>query len=113
MIPGKVPAAIWLWLVLAHEEEQRPHSHTGLYLLPVRSRVEAQSKMVILKEKAVRDLTQYSAEMKELERNMAHQQDLKVFMSTKSNERNMQEGGLRPGRRQGNRAQICICTAAF
>nr|XP_023693154.1 coiled-coil domain-containing protein 114 isoform X2 [Paramormyrops kingsleyae] len=69
------------------------------------SRVEAQSKMVILKEKAVRDLTQYSAEMKELERNMAHEQDLKVFMSTKSNERNMQEGGLRPGRRQGSEPQ--------
>ncbi|XP_048880083.1 coiled-coil domain-containing protein 114 [Brienomyrus brachyistius] len=69
------------------------------------SRVEAQSKMVILKEKAVRDLTQYSAEMKELERNMAHEQDLKVFMSTKSNERNIQEGGLRPGRRQGSEPQ--------
>uniref|UniRef100_A0A8C9R8W4 Outer dynein arm docking complex subunit 1 n=1 Tax=Scleropages formosus TaxID=113540 RepID=A0A8C9R8W4_SCLFO len=50
-------------------------------------RVEAQSKMALLKEKAVKDLAQYSAEMKELERIIAHEQHLKDFMSTKSKER--------------------------
>ncbi|KAL2090794.1 hypothetical protein ACEWY4_013057 [Coilia grayii] len=53
------------------------------------ARVEAQSKMTMLKEKAVKDLAQYSAEMKELERIIAHERRLKEFMSTKCNERNV------------------------
>lgn len=43
--------------------------------------------MTMMKEKAVKDLVQYSAEMKELERLIAHEQRLKDFMTTKCNER--------------------------
>uniref|UniRef100_A0A8C9TDR6 Outer dynein arm docking complex subunit 1 n=1 Tax=Scleropages formosus TaxID=113540 RepID=A0A8C9TDR6_SCLFO len=59
-------------------------------------RVEAQSKMALLKEKAVKDLAQYSAEMKELERIIAHEQHLKDFMSTKSSDRSGHGGSLDP-----------------
>ncbi|XP_058229921.1 coiled-coil domain-containing protein 114 isoform X1 [Hemibagrus wyckioides] len=51
------------------------------------ARVEAQTKMTMMKEKAVKDLAQYNAEMKELERLIAHEQRLKDFMATKCNER--------------------------
>ncbi|KAF4093779.1 hypothetical protein AMELA_G00006080 [Ameiurus melas] len=51
------------------------------------SRVEAQTKMTMMKEKAVKDLAQYNAEMKELERLIAHEQRLKDFMTTKCKER--------------------------
>ncbi|XP_076125301.1 coiled-coil domain-containing protein 114 [Alosa pseudoharengus] len=57
------------------------------------ARVEAQAKMTMLKEKAVKDLAQYSAEMKELERVIAHERRLKEFMSTKCNERSTQDEG--------------------
>ncbi|XP_053508920.1 coiled-coil domain-containing protein 114 [Ictalurus furcatus] len=51
------------------------------------SRVEAQTKMTMMKEKAVKDLAQYTVEMKELERLIAHEQRLKDFMTTKCKER--------------------------
>ncbi|XP_062401052.1 coiled-coil domain-containing protein 114 [Sardina pilchardus] len=57
------------------------------------ARVEAQTKMTMLREKAVKDLAQYSAEMKELERVIAHERRLKEFMSTKCNERSTQDEG--------------------
>ncbi|CAG07036.1 unnamed protein product, partial [Tetraodon nigroviridis] len=50
---------------------------------------EAQSKMILLKEKAVKDLTQYNAEIKDLERLIAHECHLKEFMTTKCNERSV------------------------
>ncbi|KAL4622543.1 coiled-coil domain-containing protein 114-like isoform X1 [Arapaima gigas] len=59
-------------------------------------RVEAKSKMILLKEKAVKDLAQYGAEMKELERIIAHEQRLKDFMSTKGSERSRHEDNLDP-----------------
>lgn len=43
--------------------------------------------MIFLKEKAVKDLTQYNAEIKDLERLIAHECNLKEFMTTKRNER--------------------------
>uniref|UniRef100_A0A8D2ZJ04 Outer dynein arm docking complex subunit 1 n=1 Tax=Scophthalmus maximus TaxID=52904 RepID=A0A8D2ZJ04_SCOMX len=52
------------------------------------ARVEAQSKMTMMREKAVKDLAQYNAEMKDLERVIAHECVLKEFMTTKCNERN-------------------------
>ncbi|KAG9334232.1 hypothetical protein JZ751_008379, partial [Albula glossodonta] len=51
------------------------------------ARVEAQYKTVTLNEKAVKDLAQYSVEMQELERVIAHEHRLKTFMSTKNQER--------------------------
>lgn len=63
-------------------------------------RVEAQSKMTLMREKAVKDLAQYSAEMKELERVIAHECSLKEFMTTKCNERNGQDNGHEMGHRQ-------------
>ncbi|XP_012693971.1 coiled-coil domain-containing protein 114 [Clupea harengus] len=64
------------------------------------ARVEAQTKMTMLKEKAVKDLVQYSAEMKELERVIAHERRLKEFMSTKCNERSTQDEGQDIGSKQ-------------
>ncbi|XP_069008117.1 coiled-coil domain-containing protein 114 [Embiotoca jacksoni] len=55
------------------------------------ARVEAQSKMMMMREKAVKDLAQYNAEMKELERVIAHECILKEFMNTKCNERSGQD----------------------
>lgn len=46
-------------------------------------RVEAQSKMNMMKEKTVKDLLQYNTEMKELERVISHGYNLKAFMTTK------------------------------
>ncbi|KAM8916812.1 coiled-coil domain-containing protein 114 isoform 3-T3 [Spinachia spinachia] len=51
------------------------------------ARVEAQSKMTMMKEKAEKDLAQYNAEMKELERVIAQEFSLKEFMTTKCSER--------------------------
>ncbi|XP_071351437.1 coiled-coil domain-containing protein 114 [Trachinotus anak] len=64
------------------------------------ARVEAQSKMTMMKEKAVKDLAQYNAEMKELERVIAHECSLKEFMSTKCSERSGQDEGHETGHRQ-------------
>lgn len=47
-----------------------------------------------MKEKAEKELAQCSAEMKELERQVAHDQRLKDFMSTKSTERSNLEDSL-------------------
>ncbi|KAM3878034.1 coiled-coil domain-containing protein 114 [Diretmus argenteus] len=64
------------------------------------ARVEAQSKMTMMREKAVKDLAQYNAEMKELERVIAHERRLKEFMTTKCSERTGQDEGQETGRRQ-------------
>ncbi|KAI3369946.1 hypothetical protein L3Q82_024753, partial [Scortum barcoo] len=64
------------------------------------ARVEAQSKMIMMREKAVKDLAQYNAEMKELERVIAHECSLKEFMTTKCSERSSQDGGHDIGHRQ-------------
>lgn len=47
--------------------------------------------MILLKEKARKDLTQYKAEIKDLERLIAHECNLKEFMTTKCNERSVQD----------------------
>lgn len=64
-------------------------------------RVEAQSKMTMLKEKAEKDLAQYNVEMKELERVIAHECSLKEFMTTKCSEKRGQEDGHETAHRQG------------
>ncbi|CAL8338805.1 unnamed protein product [Lota lota] len=64
------------------------------------ARVEAQSKMSMMREKAVKDLAQYNTERKELERVIAHEQRLKEFMTVKCSERSGQEEGQEMGRRQ-------------
>ncbi|XP_067443059.1 coiled-coil domain-containing protein 114 isoform X1 [Thunnus thynnus] len=64
------------------------------------ARVEAQSKMTMMREKAVKDLAQYNAEMKELERVIAHECSLKDFMTTKCSERSSQDDGQEMGHRQ-------------
>ncbi|KAK7915878.1 hypothetical protein WMY93_011639 [Mugilogobius chulae] len=51
------------------------------------TRVEAQAKMSQMKEKTVKDLAQYNAEMKELERLISHDHNHKSFMTTKCNDR--------------------------
>ncbi|KAM7422837.1 hypothetical protein PAMA_010733 [Pampus argenteus] len=64
------------------------------------ARVEAQSKMTMMREKAVKDLAQYNAEMKELERVIAHECILKEFMTTKCSERVCLDDGQEMGHRQ-------------
>ncbi|KAJ0068898.1 hypothetical protein NL108_014012, partial [Boleophthalmus pectinirostris] len=51
------------------------------------ARVEAQTKMSLMKEKTVKDLAQYNTEMKELERLISHDHNHKSFMTTKCNDR--------------------------
>uniref|UniRef100_A0A8C6U1P5 Coiled-coil domain containing 114 n=1 Tax=Neogobius melanostomus TaxID=47308 RepID=A0A8C6U1P5_9GOBI len=51
------------------------------------ARVEAQTKMSMMREKTVKDLAQYNVEMKELERLISHDQNHKSFMSTKCGDR--------------------------
>ncbi|XP_030231475.1 coiled-coil domain-containing protein 114 isoform X2 [Gadus morhua] len=63
-------------------------------------RLEAQTKMSMMREKAVKDLAQYNTEMKELERVIAHEQRLKEFMTAKCSERSTQDEGQEMGRRQ-------------
>lgn len=46
-------------------------------------RDEAQSKMILLKERADKDLQQHNAEMKELVRVLDHDRKLKEFMGIK------------------------------
>ncbi|XP_067287564.1 coiled-coil domain-containing protein 114 [Pseudorasbora parva] len=69
------------------------------------AREEAQTKMTIMKEKAIKDFAQYSAEMKELERVIAHERRLKEFMTTKSNERTAMDDGQEIRRRQEMKEQ--------
>lgn len=47
--------------------------------------------MILLKDKARKDLTQYKAEIKDLERQIAHECNLKEFMTTKCNERSVRD----------------------
>lgn len=65
----------------------------GIIYKPLYFRVEAQSKMTMMKEKAEKDLAQYNAEMKELERVIAQEFSLKEFMTTKCSERSEQDRG--------------------
>ncbi|XP_032369378.1 coiled-coil domain-containing protein 114 isoform X2 [Etheostoma spectabile] len=64
------------------------------------ARVEAKSKMTMMREKAVKDLAQYNTEMKELERVIAHECSLKEFMTIKCSERSGQDNGQDMGHRQ-------------
>ncbi|KAG7244746.1 hypothetical protein INR49_029765, partial [Caranx melampygus] len=73
---------------------------TNLSTAAYDAKVEAQSKMTMMREKAVKDLAQYNAEMKELERVIAHECSLKEFMSTKCSERSGQDDGPETGHRQ-------------
>ncbi|XP_041639528.1 coiled-coil domain-containing protein 114 [Cheilinus undulatus] len=64
------------------------------------ARVEAQSKMTMMKEKAEKDLALYNAEMKELERVISHECSLKEFMTTKCSEKSGQDDGHETRHRQ-------------
>ncbi|XDV51248.1 hypothetical protein PO909_020167 [Leuciscus waleckii] len=68
-------------------------------------REEAQTKITMMKEKAIKDFAQYSAEMKELERVIAHERRLKEFMTIKSNERTAMDDGQEMRRRQEMKEQ--------
>lgn len=54
-------------------------------------RVEAQTKMTMIKERADKDIFMYNIEIKELERIIAHECRLKEYMTTKCNERSGQD----------------------
>ena len=56
-------------------------------LILVVSRDDAQNKMLALKEKAEKELTQYNMELKELIRVIDHDRKLREFMSRKDQER--------------------------
>lgn len=51
------------------------------------SRDEAQAKMILLKEKADKDMAQHQQEMKELQRIIDHDKKLREFMNIKGKER--------------------------
>ncbi|KAL0978677.1 hypothetical protein UPYG_G00173800 [Umbra pygmaea] len=69
------------------------------------ARLEAQCKMTMLKEKAVKDLDQYSTEMEELERVIAHERRLKDFMTTKCSDRSGHDEGQDLGHRHEAKEQ--------
>lgn len=56
--------------------------------------------MTMMREKAVKDLSQYNAEMKELDRVIAHECNLKDFMTTKCSERSGQDDDHEMGAKQ-------------
>ena len=60
---------------------------THSFLFHFVSRDEAQTKMIILREKADKDMQQHNAEMKELVRIIDHDRKLKEFMGIKGQER--------------------------
>ncbi|KAI2659248.1 Coiled-coil domain-containing protein 63 [Labeo rohita] len=64
------------------------------------AKVDAQTKASMIKEKAVKDLAQYSAEIQELERVIAHEHRLRDFMTTKNSQRATVDNGKRSRRRQ-------------
>uniref|UniRef100_A0A3B4WS16 Outer dynein arm docking complex subunit 1 n=1 Tax=Seriola lalandi dorsalis TaxID=1841481 RepID=A0A3B4WS16_SERLL len=74
-----------------HEVRKKIGESVNLSNAAYDARVEAQSKMTMMREKAVKDLSQYNAEMKELERVIAHEYSLKEFMTTKCSERSGQD----------------------
>ncbi|XP_068172351.1 coiled-coil domain-containing protein 114 [Antennarius striatus] len=86
------------------KELQDIHKKTGelvhLSTAAYDARVEAQSKMTMMREKAVKDLAQYNAEMKELDRVIAHEFNLKEFMTTKCHERSGQDDSHEMGPKQ-------------
>ncbi|XP_051931656.1 coiled-coil domain-containing protein 114 isoform X2 [Hippocampus zosterae] len=51
------------------------------------ARVEAQSKLAMMREKADKELAQYNTEMRELERVISHESGLRDFITTKYNEK--------------------------
>ncbi|KAK9528827.1 hypothetical protein VZT92_012966 [Zoarces viviparus] len=69
------------------------------------TRLEAQSKLTMMREKAVKDLAQYNTEMKELERVIAQEFSLKEFMTTKCSERSGQDEGHEMGHKQQMKEQ--------
>lgn len=84
----------------------------GVIYNPAWLRVEAQSKITMMKEKAVKDLGQHNAEMKEAEKVIAHERLLKDFMTTKCSERMGQDEDQEMGRRQCKTWQSC-CNLMF
>ncbi|XP_077458827.1 taste receptor type 1 member 3 isoform X2 [Stigmatopora argus] len=56
------------------------------------ARVEAQSKLAMIREKAEKELFQYNTEMRELERVISHECSLKDFITAKYSEKMDQEG---------------------
>lgn len=63
--------------------------------------------MSMMRDKAVKDLAQYNAEMKELERVIAHESCLKEFMTTKCSERSGQDDGPELGHRRSETQPLC------
>ncbi|XP_022065480.1 coiled-coil domain-containing protein 114 [Acanthochromis polyacanthus] len=64
------------------------------------ARVEVQSKMAMMREKAWKDCAQYNAEMKELQRVIASESNTKGFMSTKCSKKNEGDNDQGLGPRQ-------------
>ena len=63
-----------------------PNGHV-ISMVHLFNRDEAQAKMILLKEKADKDLQQHNAEMKEHVRIIDHDKKLRDFMNTKCKER--------------------------
>ena len=58
-----------------------------MYMYVTVNRDEAQNKMLALKEKADKEMSQYNTELKELARIIDHDRKLREFMSRKDQER--------------------------
>lgn len=72
------------------------------YMELIYIRVEAQSKLTMLRETAEKEHAHFNAEMRELERVIAQQSNLKDFMSIKGGERSDHKMGTRQCKRHGS-----------
>lgn len=79
-------------------------SNTNCYL---HLRVEAHAKATMIKEKALKDRDQYSTELKELERVIAHESTLKTFMIVKCSDAGRQDDEHEMGLGQCKRQPVC------
>lgn len=63
--------------------------------------------MTMIKEKALKDRDQYSTELKELERVIAHESTLKTFMIVKCSDAGRQDDEHEMGPGQCKRQPVC------
>ncbi|KAL2911404.1 hypothetical protein HK105_209132 [Polyrhizophydium stewartii] len=67
------------------------------------ARDEAQTKIIVLREKAEKEYQSYIQEIKELDRTLEQDRRLKEFMATKISDRSERADGIRDGEKKGDK----------
>ncbi len=91
--------------------QNNTHVHNQIIISAIKKSIlifrdEAQAKMILLKEKADKDLQQHNAEMKEHVRIIDHDKKLRDFMNTKCKERQEDPQLVAWRQRKGKRYQL-------